>query len=313
MHKINITGFDLNLLSIFVMLWETRSVTRASDRLALTQPAVSHALRRLRDAVGDDLFVNAKGGLLPTARAEALIGPVREALEKIGLALQGQEAFVPSLAVRQLNIAAGDLVEFSIVPQLVEHLGKVAPGIVVRMHPVSEGDLALAQLESGQVDAIVGSQPLKGMGVHNETLAEITIATLVWKQEKLRSRRFPLDLYLKRPHVIIQMPPRQESIVDQTLANLGLQRPVGAVVQNFMAMPIIAARTGYICNVPSRLAGAFAERFGLSAHEPPVDFSATPLYMSWHKRFEADPAHAWLMQQIRDMAQKPETGGRFSE
>jgi DNA-binding transcriptional LysR family regulator len=112
MHKINITGFDLNLLSIFVMLWETRSVTRASDRLALTQPAVSHALRRLRDAVGDDLFVNAKGGLLPTARAEALIGPVREALEKIGLALQGQEAFVPSLAVRQLNIAAGDLVEF---------------------------------------------------------------------------------------------------------------------------------------------------------------------------------------------------------
>jgi DNA-binding transcriptional LysR family regulator len=309
MHKVNIASFDLNLLSIFVMLWETRSVTRASDRLALTQPAVSHALRRLRDAVGDELFVNAKGGLVPTARSEALIGPVREALEKIGLALKGQEAFVPSLAVRQFNIAAGDLVEFSIVPQLVEHLGREAPGIVVRMHPVPEGDLALAQLASGEVDTIIGGQPQKGMGVHNETLAQIRLATLVWKQEKLRSRRFPLDLYLDRPHVIIQMPPRQESVVEQTLSSLGLQRSIGAVVQNFMAMPIIAARTGYICNVPSRMAGAFAERFGLSVHEPPVDFAATPLYMSWHKRFEADPAHAWLMQQIRDMAQEPAAGG----
>lgn len=232
MHKINIASFDLNLLSIFVMLWETRSVTRASDRLALTQPAVSHALRRLRDAVGDELFVNAKGGLVPTARSEALIGPVREALEKIGLALQGQKTFVPSLAVRQFNIAAGDLVEFSIVPQLVEHLGKEAPGIVVRMHPVPEGELALAQLESGEVDTIIGGHPQKGMGVHNETLTEIRIATLIWKQEKLRSRRFPLDLYLDRPHVIIQLPPRQESIVDQTLSSLGLQRPIGAVVQN---------------------------------------------------------------------------------
>jgi DNA-binding transcriptional LysR family regulator len=234
MHKINIRSFDLNLLSVFVVLWDTRSVTRASDRLALTQPAVSHALRRMRDAVGDDLFVNAKGGLVPTARCEALIGPVREALEKIGLALQEEETFVPSLAQREFNIAAGDLIEFSIVPQLVEQLGKDAPGIVVRMTHVPEGDLALQLLESGELDVIMSGQPLKGMGVHNETLAEITIATLVWKQEKLRSRRFPLDLYLKRPHVIIQMPPRQESIVDQTLANLGLQRPVGAVVQNFM-------------------------------------------------------------------------------
>ena len=128
MHKINIRSFDLNLLSVFVVLWDTRSVTRASDRLALTQPAVSHALRRMRDAVGDDLFVNAKGGLVPTARCEALIGPVREALEKIGLALQEGETFVPSLAQREFNIAAGDLVEFSIVPQLVEQFGKVRAG-----------------------------------------------------------------------------------------------------------------------------------------------------------------------------------------
>lgn len=300
MHKINIRSFDLNLLSVFVVLWDTRSVTRASDRLALTQPAVSHALRRMRDAVGDDLFVNAKGGLVPTARCAALIGPVREALEKIGLALQEEETFVPSLAQREFNIAAGDLVEFSIVPQLVEQLGKDAPGIVVRMTHVPEGDLALQLLESGELDVIMSSQPLKGMGVHNETLTDISLATLIWKQERLTKRRFPMALYLKRPHVIIRMPDRHGSIVDQTLAGLGLQRPIGAVVQNFMTMPMVAARTGYICNVPSRMATMFAELFDLSVHEPPIDFAATPLCMSWHKRFEGDQAHAWLLQQVRN-------------
>ena len=153
------------------------------------------------------------------------------------------------------------------------------------MH-VPGGDLALQLLESGELDVIMSSQPLKGMGVHNETLTDISLATLIWKQERLTKRRFPMALYLKRPHVIIRMPDRQGSIVDQTLASLGLQRPIGAVVQNFMAMPMVAARTGYICNVPSRMATMFAELFDLSVHEPPIDFAATPLCMSWHKRFE---------------------------
>ena len=183
---------------------------------------------------------------------------------------------MPSLAQREFNIAAGDLVEFSIVPQLVEQLGKDAPGIVVRMTHVPEGDLALQLLESGELDVIMSSQPLKGMGVHNETLTDISLATLIWKQERLTKRRFPMALYLKRPHVIIRMPDRQGSIVDQTLAGLGLQRPIGAVVQNFMTMPMVAARTGYICNVPSRMATMFAELFDLSVHEPPIDFAATP-------------------------------------
>ena len=131
MQKINIKTFDLNLLAVFVTLWDTRSVTRASDRLALTQPAVSHALRRLRDAMGDELFVNAKGGIVPTSRSKVLIGPIREALERIHAALRDQETFVASLAQREFNIAAGDLVEFSILPQLVEHIGQQAPGIMI--------------------------------------------------------------------------------------------------------------------------------------------------------------------------------------
>jgi DNA-binding transcriptional LysR family regulator len=301
MHKINIRTFDLNLLAVFVTLWDTRSVTKASDRLALTQPAVSHALRRLRDAVGDELFVSARGGLVPTARCEALIGPVREALERIGQALQQEVSFIPSLAQRTFNIAAGDLVEFSILPQLIEHIGQHAPGIVIRLNPVPEGDLANKLLETGDLDAIISGPPLKAIGIQSEKLAEISLTTLIWKRENLRKRRFPLGLYLKRPHVVIRTPEQEGTIVDQTLARRGLRRQIGAVVQNFMAMPMIAARTGYICNLPNRMAETFADLFDLSVHEPPIDFTDTPLLMSWHKRFEADPAHSWLLEQIRSM------------
>ncbi|SAL82128.1 LysR family transcriptional regulator [Caballeronia choica] len=301
MHNVNIKSFDLNLLAVFMTLWDTRSVTRASDRLALTQPAVSHALRRLRDAMGDELFVNAKGGLVPTSRSEALIGPVREALEKIHQALRDQETFVPSLAQREFNIAAGDLVEFSIMPQLVEHIRQQAPGIVIRLGPVPEEGFAYQRLESGDLDVVIGGQPLKELGVHNETLTEINLATLIWKRENLSKPRFPLALYLKRPHVVIRLPDRQGSIVDQTLAQRGLQRQIGAVVQNFMAMPMVAARTGYICNVPSRMASTFGELFEMSVHEPPIAFGTSPLIMSWHKRFDGDPAHAWFLDQVRSM------------
>ncbi len=299
MHNVNIKAFDLNLLAVFVMLWDTRSVTRASERLALTQPAVSHALRRLRDTTGDELFVSAKRGLVPTSRSEALIGPVREALEKIRSALREPETFVSSLAQREFDIGAGDLVEFSIMPQLVEHVRQQAPGIVIRLGPVPDEGLAYQRLESGNLDVVISGQPLKEMGVHNETLAQIDLATLIWKRENLNKRRFPLPLYLKRPHVVILLPDRQGSIVDRTLAQRGTPRQIGAVVQNFMAMPMVAARTGYICNVPTRMANTFAELFELSVHEPPIAFDTTPLIMSWHKRFDADPAHAWFLDQIR--------------
>lgn len=193
MQKVNVRTFDLNLLALFVTLWETRSVTRASDRLALSQPAVSHALRRLRGAMGDELFVSTKGGLVPTARGEALIGPVRDALEQIERALQEREAFVPALSQREFNIAATDYFEFSILPQLVEHVSSQAPGIVIRLAPVPEGETASQLLESGDLDAIVSAHPAKGMGIAHEMLDEVSLTTMIWKSEGAPQTPLPVS------------------------------------------------------------------------------------------------------------------------
>ena len=300
--SINIRTFDLNLLAVFITLWETRSVTRAAQRLALTQPAVSHALRRLRQAVGDELFVNGKGGLVPTLRGETLIGPVREAFEQIRQALREEVTFVSATARREFNIAAGDLVEFSIMPQLVEYLGLHAPGIVIRLNPVPECGLAQRLLESGELDAVLCAQSLASTVIHSEVLMDISLTILIRKQENLHKPQFPLPLYLARPHVVIWMPDRQATVVDRTLSQYGLQRRIGAVVQNFTTMPMIAARTGYICNVPTLIAAPFAQMFDLSVHEPPLAFDTSQLYLSWHRRVDSDPAHAWFLEQIRSIA-----------
>jgi DNA-binding transcriptional LysR family regulator len=104
--------------------------------------------------------------------------------------------------------------------------------------------------------------------------------------------------------VVIRTSERNGTVVDQTLAQQGLERQIGMVVQTFMAMPMVAARTGYICNVPHRMAQTFADLFDLSVHEPPIRFSPTPLIMSWHRRFDGDAAHAWLLDQIRAVVRR---------
>jgi len=302
MHNINIRTLDLNLLVVFITLWETQSVTRASERLALSQSAVSHALRRLRERMGDELFVLGRAGLLPTPRATELIGPIREALEKIDQAVQGDASFAPATARRTFRIAAGDFVEFLILPRLLQHISIAAPGVVIEIVPLPEPAALPLMLESGAIDLVVNTPMALGAGLRFEQLATIQLLTLIWQRERLDAGRFPLALYLERPHVVISMHDRGGNIIDRTLAAKSLSRRIGAVVQNFMAMPVIASQTGYICNLPSPIARTFADMFSLSCHAPPLEFPEPELIACWHTRFDADEGLQWLRVQIRDSA-----------
>ena len=136
MSRFNIRSLDLNLLAVFAILWETRSVSRASERLALTQPAISHALRRLRENLGDDLFVPGRKGLIPTPRASALINPVRDALAIIGQALENAPQFAPADSRREFRIATVDFAEFLMLPTLLQIITREAPNVVIRSMPL---------------------------------------------------------------------------------------------------------------------------------------------------------------------------------
>ncbi|WP_426619913.1 LysR family transcriptional regulator [Pseudomonas rustica] len=302
MHNINIRTLDLNLLVVFLTLWETQSVTRASERLALSQSAVSHALRRLRERMGDELFVLGRTGLLPTSRATEIIGPVREALEKIDQVLQGGSTFSPGTTQRTFRIAAGDFVEFMILPKLLQHISTTAAGVVIEVVPLPDPLALSLMLESGAIDLMINTPAVLGAGVRSEKLATVQLQTLIWQREGLKAGRFPMALYLERPHVVISMHERGGNIIDRTLAAQSLRRPIGAVVQNFMAMPVIASQTGYICNLPSPIAQAFAKAYKLSCHAPPIEFPEPELIVCWHTRFDADAGLQWMRDLVRQCA-----------
>ncbi|RWU17190.1 hypothetical protein DM813_27915 [Pseudomonas alkylphenolica] len=303
MHNINTRTLDLNLLVVFATLWDTQNVTRAGERLALSQPAVSHALRRLRERLGDELFVSGRHSLVPTARAAELIGPVREALARLDEALQGTTPFVPATAQRTFRIASGDFVEFLILPRLIQHIAREAPGVMIEVVPLPANNVLPALLESGEINLVISTPTVFGAGLSEESITTVSLLTLIWQREGLPPGRFPLDLYLQRPQVMIEMHQREGNIIDETLRAQGLARRIGVLVQNFMAMPVIAAQTGYICNLPGPIAKAFAATFGLSCHEPPVDFPAPELVAHWHSRFDTDPGLKWLRGQIKACAQ----------
>ncbi|MDN7143181.1 LysR family transcriptional regulator [Pseudomonas sp. JQ170] len=302
MHNINTRTLDLNLLVVFATLWETQNVTRASERLALSQPAVSHALRRLRERLGDELFVTGRSGLVPTARAAELIGPVRDALMRLDDVLQGSEPFLPAAAKRKFRIASGDFVEFLILPRLIQHIAREAPGVMIEVVPLPPASTVAPLLERGDIDLVISTPMTLAASLRHEPITTVSLLTLIWEREGLAPGRFPLELYLERPQVMIEMHQREGNIIDTTLKAQGLARRIGVLVQNFMAMPVIASQTGYICNLPGPIARVFAHTFGLSCHEPPVDFPAPELVAYWHSRFDTDPGLKWLRERIKDCA-----------
>jgi DNA-binding transcriptional LysR family regulator len=299
MHNINTRTLDLNLLVVFATLWDTRNVTRAGERLALSQSTVSHALRRLRERLDDELFVMGSGGLVPTPRASELIAPVREALEKIDQALQGGDTFVPATAQRKFRIGAGDFVEFLILPKLIKHISQHAQGVIIEVIPVPATSGLAALLESGELDLVISTPLTVGAGLHHELITVIELVTMIWAREGVPAGRFPIDLYLQRPQVMIETHQRDGNIIDRTLNAQGLERRIGALVQNFMAVPVIAEQTGYICNLPKQIAQVFADNFGLTCHEPPVDIPEPELVAYWHSRYDADPGLVWLREQVK--------------
>lgn len=301
MMRFGARSLDLNLLSVFVTLWDTRSVSRASEILSVTQPAVSHALRRLRDALGDELFVSGRSGLVPTARAIELINPVRGALGSIHRAVDHQPTFQPATAQQEFRIASLDFIEFWLLPELLEQLRQVAPGITIRSIPIPEAASARALLEAGDINIIIDSQPISGAGVHCQSLTEIPLVTLIRKQEKLRSRRFPLDLFLSRPHVVSLQRTRTGDIIEKALHARGVKREIAAIATNNLTMAAVAEATGYVCTIPAQIADHVAKVFNLSVHQPPIPFRPFSLFHAWHSRFESDPAHLWLLERIREV------------
>lgn len=285
--------YDLNLLPIFVALMEERSVTRAAERMGMTQPALSNALSRLRQMLQDQLFVRERYGIQPTPIALELSPLIAEALAQLDDAVLGQQAFDPAHAERLFTIAPNGYVEFVIVPAILARLEKVAPGIKLRLTPFGS-DLAETAVVSGTTALVLGRivDPPDNLVVQH--LMDEGLACAVRADHPAIGDAMTREQFETMKHVNIVPPGRMRAGLFQALAQQQLKRDVAISVTNFFAVAEMVAVTDYCATLPSLICRRLMHDPRLKILPAPVDLGSFPVEMAWHVRYRHDPAHRWL-------------------
>lgn len=293
MNTIYIQRIDLNLLLVFDALFAERNVTRAAERLGLTQPAVSHALGRLRVLLGDPLFVRTPRGMAPTPAAEAVAREVCPALRNIAGALGRAEEFVPEASAREFVIGLSDYASVVLLPRLLEVLKREAPrvSLVVKNAGHARG---LQQVEDGEVELVVGNFPAPPPHMEERLLFRDGFVCAARSGHPAFRRAFGLKRYLSLEHVQVSTSGEAHGYVDRVLDGVGAARKVVVTVGHFMIAPLLLRTTELVATEPRRLLAPLAEQFGLVLKPVPFPVPPFDVVQVWHSRHSADGGHSWL-------------------
>ncbi len=286
-------SLDLNLLRVFDAVARERHVTRAAERLHLSQPAVSNALARLRQVLGDELFLRRPGGVEPTALALSLAQPVAEALDRIGEALSSQTPFDPATSTRVFTVALSEYAESVLAPPLLQRMTQEAPRCLLAIRHADRTNWE-ALLTGGAATLAVAVLPEPPAIYTRLRLLPEAFCTLMRPGHALAEGPLTAERFVSVPHVLHSPNGSRDGALDAVLAEAGHPRRLGAVVAHLSAVPGILQRTDMIITLSARLAKQLAEAHGLVMRDPPVEIRHTRLSMIFHRRFEADPGHAWL-------------------
>ncbi|QRQ89047.1 LysR family transcriptional regulator [Cupriavidus oxalaticus] len=295
--------YDLNLLPVFLALMEERSVTRAAERLGMTQPALSNALARLREMLQDPLFIRERYGMQPTGRAEALAPGIAAAVASLDELVLGQQGFDPTKADRLFTLAPNSYVEFVLVPGIVARLRERAPGIRLRLVPFG-ADLAETGVTSGATAMVLGRiiDPPGNLVV--QPVMEDGLACVLRAGHPQVNKRISTKQYEQLKHVNVLPPGRLRAGLFQALQRHGLRREVAISVTHFLAVPEIVAATDYCATLPGLICRHLARDARLKILAAPVDLGTFPVEMAWHVRYRHDPAHQWLRDLVIEVARE---------
>lgn len=284
---------DLNLLVAFDALVAEGNVTRAAERVGLTQPAMSHALGRLRKLVGDPLFVRSPQGMVPTPRALELVDPVRRALGEIDRALHQAPRFEPQKARRPFTLSCVDFGSLVVVPPLLSRLRAEAPGadLIVRQLRMETIE---RQLVDGEVDVAAGVLAEGEPWMVTRRIFSDGFVCVARRGHPLVTGPLSLDQFLALDHALISPRGKRGGVVDSALSRLGKKRRVALMIPHFLAAPIVIARSDLVLTLPERIARAFVEMLPLTMVPPPIELEGFSVSAFWHERQAHDPAHAWF-------------------
>lgn len=296
-------GLDLNLLVAFEALMSTRSVSRAAERLNLSQPAMSAALNRLRTFFGDDLLVVHGKRMHPTAFAESLVPHVQESLRTVEMMLLTPSQFDPATSQRQFRIVASDYVIASILHPLVAGLADKAPGI--RIDIGLPGEDALNALDEGRVDLMITPEYVMTSDHPSETLYEERQLLVGWSRNPLFSKRITEEDFFEAGHVAVAFGAlRMSSYADRQLEMLGRKRRVEITAPFFTAVPWLIEGTMRLAILHERLIAALGDRFDIVSAELPMPLRPMKQQLFYHEAREADAGLTWLREEMKDCARQ---------
>ncbi|WP_312232096.1 LysR family transcriptional regulator [Pseudomonas sp.] len=288
----NLRDLDLNLLLVLHQLLLDRQVSVAAEHLGLTQPAMSNALKRLRSALQDDLFVRTGRGMQPTPYAQSLAEPVAQAIALLRQALVRTAAFDPASSKRPFTLAMTDIGEIWFMPRLIETLLQRAPGIsvsTVRSDAQLSDDLA-----SGAIDLAVGLQPNLQSGFYQRRLFVHRYVVLCRRDHQLVQQPMSIEAFCSHGHVHVAAASTGHGEVEQYLRRAGVRRDIRLQVPHFVAVGHILQRSDLVATVPERFADTCLVPFGLAALPLPVPLPEIAINLFWHARFHKEPANQWF-------------------
>lgn len=292
---------DLNLLVSLDVLLAECNVTRAAQRLALSQPALSAQLKQLRALFNDPLLLPAARGMIPTALALRLQAPLREQLASLTSLIAAQHPFDPATGQETFRIATSDSIQSTIGVPLAKHLRKAAPNtrLALMQHDRQRG---ADQLATGEIDLVLGTSQSLPESLKSRLLYEETFLCVVRCDHPAAQKPLDLDAFCALEHILVS--PTGGGFVgavDETLATLGRSRRVVVSVASFLVVSTLVAHSDLICTVPARLARQHSD--AIVVLPPPCEIAGFHIQMGWHPRSHADPAQIWLREQVLSVAQ----------
>ena len=300
MEGMNLGQIDLNLLVAFERVLALGSVTRAAKELGITQPAMSRTLQRLRDALGDPLFVKVGRTLVATDRARALQEPLTEALRAVGRVLEPPPVFDPKTATGTFTLALGEEAQVAFVDTIVTTIWSQAPNIDVRVRPL--GYQTFEDARRGAVDVAICPEfsALPGPKVDFSELVQKRLYTrsFVVARSRRHPKRLSLAQYAAASHVIIASDGSGRAFIDDMLEELGHRRRVAATVTSFPIAARLVADTDLVATLPEDVVRTSG--LALTAHTPPFAIPQLPVLLLWHPRRTPDARHRFLRTLVHD-------------
>jgi DNA-binding transcriptional LysR family regulator len=295
----NLAGMDLNLLTALESLLAEASVGRAAERMNLSQPAMSHALKRLRQVFRDPLLVRVGAHMQRTSRGEALRFPVTDALARVRDLLAG-EAFEPADSTRSFRLSISDNACGVLLPPLLKNLAKDAPGVSLLLQPSSGASIDPLDL-SRKVDAVVACSPARFRGFYQQRLFEDRDACALRSRHRL-ARRMSRERFFGARHVAVVAREFTEDPVDTWLREEGEARNVVLTVPTYLQALHIVAESDLVAVLPERLIRAHSALLDIVATEVPLDAGTFEEFLLHPARTHADPGCVWLRQTIGQVA-----------